>query len=154
MDLKLIKQLIHLVETSAISSLKVQEGELSIEINKEIAPILTSVSIPDTKQILPSTRTQEQIQVEEPIRKEEKVARNERIVKAPIVGTFYRASSPDAEPYVKEGYPIAKGQTMCIIEAMKVMNEIESEFTGIVKSILIENATPVEYGQDLFIIEV
>ncbi|MCS7058292.1 MAG: acetyl-CoA carboxylase biotin carboxyl carrier protein [Meiothermus sp.] len=74
-------------------------------------------------------------------------------VKAPIVGTFYRAPSPDAEPYVKEGDTVKKGQVLCIIEAMKLMNEIESEVSGVVRKILVQNAEPVEYGQVLFLIE-
>ncbi|WP_018112233.1 acetyl-CoA carboxylase biotin carboxyl carrier protein [Thermus igniterrae] len=74
-------------------------------------------------------------------------------VKAPIVGTFYRAPAPDAPPYVKEGDRVEKGQVLCIIEAMKLMNEIESEVAGIVKKILVQNGEPVEYGQPLFLIQ-
>ena len=75
------------------------------------------------------------------------------VVKAPIVGTFYRRPSPDAEPYVKEGDRVEKGQVLCIIEAMKLFNEIESEVSGIVRKILVEDGSPVEYGQPLFLIE-
>ncbi len=74
-------------------------------------------------------------------------------IRAPIVGTFYRAPAPDAPPYVKEGDRVEKGQVLCIIEAMKLMNEIESEVSGIVKRILVENGEPVEYGQPLFLIQ-
>lgn len=74
-------------------------------------------------------------------------------VKAPIVGTFYRRPAPDAEPYVKEGDRVEKGQVLCIIEAMKLFNEIESEVSGIVRKILVEDGAPVEYGQPLFLIE-
>ncbi|MEN2982083.1 MAG: acetyl-CoA carboxylase biotin carboxyl carrier protein [Thermus sp.] len=74
-------------------------------------------------------------------------------VKAPIVGTFYRAPAPDAPPYVKEGDRVEKGQVLCIIEAMKLMNEIESEVSGVVKKILVQNGEPVEYGQPLFLIQ-
>ncbi|AEB11566.1 acetyl-CoA carboxylase biotin carboxyl carrier protein [Marinithermus hydrothermalis] len=74
-------------------------------------------------------------------------------ITAPIVGTFYRAPAPDAEPFVKEGDRIEKGQVVCIIEAMKLFNEIESEVSGIVRKVLVENAEPVEYGQPLFLIE-
>lgn len=75
------------------------------------------------------------------------------VVESPMVGTFYRAPAPGAEPFVKEGDYVEKGQTLCIIEALKVMNEIESEVSGIVKKILVENGQPVEYGQPLFYIE-
>lgn len=74
-------------------------------------------------------------------------------VRAPIVGTFYRAPSPDAEPFVKEGDTVKKGQVLCIIEAMKLMNEIESEVSGVVRKILASNGEPIEYGQVLFLIE-
>ncbi|MFD3004819.1 acetyl-CoA carboxylase biotin carboxyl carrier protein [Thermus tengchongensis] len=74
-------------------------------------------------------------------------------IKAPIVGTFYRAPAPDAPPYVEEGDRVEKGQVLCIIEAMKLMNEIESEVSGIVKKILVKNGEPVEYGQPLFLIQ-
>jgi acetyl-CoA carboxylase biotin carboxyl carrier protein len=75
------------------------------------------------------------------------------VVESPMVGTFYRAPAPGAEPFVKEGDYVEKGQTLCIIEALKVMNEIESEVSGIVRKILVENGQPVEYGQPLFYIE-
>jgi acetyl-CoA carboxylase biotin carboxyl carrier protein len=73
-------------------------------------------------------------------------------VKAPMVGTFYRAPSPDAKPFVEVGQSISEGQTVCIIEAMKLMNEIESDAGGVIKAVLVENGQPVEYGQPLFII--
>lgn len=81
-------------------------------------------------------------------------ASNQKEVKSPFVGTFYRASGPNAEPYVKEGQTVKKGQTLCIVEAMKLMNEIESEFSGKIVSILVENGQPVEFGEPLFLIEV
>ena len=74
-------------------------------------------------------------------------------MRAPMVGTFYRAPSPDADPYIEVGEQVVPGKTLCIIEAMKLMNEIESEFTGTIKEILVENAQPVEYNQLLFLIE-
>ncbi|MER3603003.1 MAG: acetyl-CoA carboxylase, biotin carboxyl carrier protein [Thermus sp.] len=83
----------------------------------------------------------------------EKECKNCVEVKAPIVGTFYRAPAPDAPPYVQEGDRVEKGQVLCIIEAMKLMNEIESEVSGIVRKILVQNGEPVEYGQPLFLIE-
>jgi acetyl-CoA carboxylase biotin carboxyl carrier protein len=78
---------------------------------------------------------------------------NQKQVPSPFVGTFYRSSSPSAEPYVKEGVRVKKGQTLCIVEAMKLMNEIESEFDGKIVSILVENGQPVEFGEPLFVIE-
>jgi acetyl-CoA carboxylase biotin carboxyl carrier protein len=94
--------------------------------------------------------------LESPQPVEEKVEepqKNYFVVESPMVGTFYRAPSPGAEPFVKEGDYVEKGQTLCIIEALKVMNEIESEVSGVVKKILVENGQPVEYGQPLFYIE-
>ena len=89
------------------------------------------------------------------VREEEVVepAKDYYVVESPMVGTFYRAPAPGAEPFVKEGDYVEKGQTLCIIEALKVMNEIESEVSGIVRKILVENGQPVEYGQPLFYIE-
>ncbi len=96
-------------------------------------------------------------QPEAPAKPEEKGTESECAncveITAPIVGTFYRAPAPDAEPFVKEGDRVEKGQVVCIIEAMKLFNEIESEVSGIVRKILVENAEPVEYGQPLFLIE-
>jgi acetyl-CoA carboxylase biotin carboxyl carrier protein len=82
------------------------------------------------------------------------LAENERLITSPMVGTFYRASSPEANPFVEEGDSVRKGQTLCIIEAMKMMNEIEAEVAGRVIKVLCENAQPVEYGQPLVVIEV
>jgi acetyl-CoA carboxylase biotin carboxyl carrier protein len=82
------------------------------------------------------------------------LAEDERLITSPMVGTFYRAPSPDASPFVEEGDSVRKGQTLCIIEAMKMMNEIEAEVAGRVLKILCENAQPVEYGQPLVVIEV
>jgi acetyl-CoA carboxylase biotin carboxyl carrier protein len=82
------------------------------------------------------------------------LAENERLITSPMVGTFYRASSPEANPFVEEGDSVRKGQTLCIIEAMKMMNEIEAEVAGRVVKVLCENAQPVEYGQPLVVIEV
>ncbi len=82
------------------------------------------------------------------------LAANQKKITSPFVGTFYRASNPNAAPYAKEGQVVRKGQTLCIIEAMKLMNEIESEFDGKIVSVLVENGQPVEFGEALFVIEV
>lgn len=82
------------------------------------------------------------------------LASNQKQIPSPFVGTFYRASGPNAEPYAKEGQRVKKGQTLCIVEAMKLMNEIESDFDGKIISVLVENGQPVEFGEPLFIIEV
>lgn len=82
------------------------------------------------------------------------LAENERLVTSPMVGTFYRAASPEASPFVEEGDSVRKGQTLCIIEAMKMMNEIEAEVAGRIVKVLCENAHPVEYGQPLMVVEI
>ena len=84
---------------------------------------------------------------------EVKIEENYKLIKAPMVGTFYGSSSPKAEPFVKIGDKVKKGQVVCIVEAMKLMNEIESEYSGKIKEILVKDGEPVEYGTDLFIIE-
>lgn len=81
------------------------------------------------------------------------VASNQKQVLSPFVGTFYRSSSPSGDPYVKEGQPVKRGDTLCIVEAMKLMNEIEAEFPGKIASVLVENGQPVEFGEPLFLIE-
>ncbi|WP_018466243.1 acetyl-CoA carboxylase biotin carboxyl carrier protein [Calidithermus timidus] len=115
------------------------------------APVPTPVPIPPSPAPEPAPANPAPAPTPEP-KPEEPAVRGVE-VKAPIVGTFYRAPSPDAEPFVKEGDVVKKGQVLCIIEAMKLMNEIESDVSGIVRKILVSNGEPVEYGQALFIIE-
>jgi acetyl-CoA carboxylase biotin carboxyl carrier protein len=146
MDLRKLKKLIDLVEESGISELELTEGEEKVRISRALmpssAPMTHYVSAPAPVAAAPAAPAAAVAPPEEA----------GQIIKSPMVGTFYRASSPEAKAFVEVGSNISKGETLCIIEAMKLLNEIESEFTGVVKKIFIENGQPVEYGEPLFLI--
>lgn len=149
MNIKDIEKLIGIVETAEISHLSIENEGTKIEIKKEVvAPVLpqaTSVVIPQALEVAPAAP--QTPPVEAP--KEED---NFTEIKAQMVGTFYTSSSPDTKAYVGVGDTIKKGQTICIIEAMKLFNEIEADFSGRIEKICVENGSPVEYGQVLFLI--
>ncbi|CEZ51682.1 TPA: acetyl-CoA carboxylase biotin carboxyl carrier protein [Neisseria meningitidis] len=131
MDLRKLKKLIDLVEESGIAEIEVTEGEEKVRITRTIAAAPVAASAPAAA---PAARDLSDAQ------------------KSPMVGTFYRAPGPNAAPFVEVGQQVKAGDTLCIIEAMKLMNEIEAEKSGTVKEILVENGTPVEFGEPLFII--
>lgn len=147
MDLRKLKKLIDLVQESGISELEVTEGEEKVRIAKQLtaAPVAHQVYAPAPVAHAPAAPAAEPAAAApaQPAGHE---------VKSPMVGTFYRASSPEAKSFVEVGDSVKAGQTLCIIEAMKLLNEIESDATGVVKAILIENGQPVEFGEPLFII--
>lgn len=143
-DVELIKKLVDIVSHSNIDELRVGDKDIKITIKKS-----TSGKLYRTQEV--SSMSEE---ILEPPPLEGKEDHKEGIyITSPIVGTFYRAPKPDAPPFVEIGDEIKVGQTLCIIEAMKLMNEVKSEYNGIVRDILVENGEPVEYGQPLFIIE-
>jgi acetyl-CoA carboxylase biotin carboxyl carrier protein len=149
MDLRKLKTLIDLVEASGISELELTEGEEKVRISRAMmpnsAPMMQYMAAPLAA---PASHATPVPTAAAPV-----VAEVEgHIVKSPMVGTFYRSSSPDAKAFVDVGSKIAAGETLCIIEAMKLLNEIESDFTGVIKKILVENGQPVEYGEPLFVI--
>ena len=146
MDLRKLKKLIDLVQESGISELEVTEGEEKVRIAKQLtAPV--GQAQPMTYMAAPMAAAP----VAAPVDAAPEVPAG-HVVKSPMVGTFYRASAPGAEPFAKEGQSVSMGDTLCLIEAMKLMNEIESDAAGVIKAILVENGQPVEYGQPLFII--
>ena len=149
MDLRKLKKLIDLVEESGISELELTEGEEKVRISRALmhsAPVTHYVSAPQQ----PQTAAAPAAGV--PAAPAAPAVEEGQIVKSPMVGTFYRASSPDAKAFVDVGSSISSGDTVCIIEAMKLLNEIESEYSGVVKKIFVENGQPVEYGEPLFLI--
>lgn len=151
MDVNLLKQLIKLVEKSEITEFTVQEGELKVKISKNSKQNFVQVSSPAQNIQMPvQNASPAPINLEIP--KETKSDSNLVEVKSPIVGTFYAAPAPDADPYVRVGDSVSPGTVLCIVEAMKLMNEIECEYSGVIEKILVENATPVEYNQPLFVI--
>lgn len=149
MDLNLIKKLIKIVEQSEITELSVQEGELKVSISKNIeGQKYAVIGAPPVHQVQSAPATAQPAKETAP-----PVNTNLHEVKSPIVGTFYQASSPDAEPFVKVGDTVKPGTVLCIVEAMKLMNEIECDVAGRIVKILVNNASPVEYNQPLFLIE-
>lgn len=146
MDLRKLKTLIDLVQQSGIAELEITEGEERVRISRgaAAAPVqMTAAGIP----VAPGPAA-----AAAPTVAPEALPTEGNVIKSPMVGTFYRASAPGAKPFVELGQTVKAGDTLCIIEAMKLLNEIESDHDGVVKSILVENGQPVEYGQPLFII--
>jgi acetyl-CoA carboxylase biotin carboxyl carrier protein len=152
MDLRKLKKLIDLVEESGISELELTEGEESVRISRQgqVVQQPQQYTIPQQ----PTLALQNQAPTPTTSANNEEEAQEiEHALTSPMVGTFYRSSSPEADPYVEVGSSVKKGDTLCIIEAMKLLNEIEADRDGIVKKIMVENAQPVEFGEPLFIIE-
>lgn len=148
MDLRKLKKLIDLVEESGISELELTEGEEKVRISRALMPSHVPMAHYTTAAPAPVAHATPAPTAAAPV-----VAEIEgHIVKSPMVGTFYRASSPDAKAFVDVGSKVAVGDTLCIIEAMKLLNEIESDHEGIIKKILVENGQPIEYGEPLFVI--
>jgi acetyl-CoA carboxylase biotin carboxyl carrier protein len=158
MDIRKIKKLIELIETSGVSEIEIHEGEESLRISRysnsapvvmqpgmqpayvqaPIAPPLASPS-PATSEPTPQDPTSS--------------LPKGHIVKSPMVGSFYRAASPTSKPFIEEGQKVNEGDTLCIIEAMKILNQITADKGGIITKILVDNGTPVEYDEPLFVIE-
>jgi acetyl-CoA carboxylase biotin carboxyl carrier protein len=149
MDLRKLKKLIDLVEESGISELELTEGEEKVRISRALMPSQTMFNqAPMHYTTAPQANVTPVPTSAAPV-----VAEVEgHIVKSPMVGTFYRSSSPDSKPFIDVGSKVAVGDTLCIIEAMKLLNEIDCDFAGTIKKILVENGQPVEYGEPLFVI--
>ena len=150
MDLRKLKKLIDLVQESGISELEVTEGEEKVRIAKHLpvpAQQTAAYYAAAVPQAAPAPAT-----APAPAAPAEAAQPEGHVVKSPMVGSFYRSASPGGKAFVDVGQSVAVGDTLCIIEAMKLMNEIESDAAGVVKAVLVENGQPVEYGQPLFII--
>ncbi len=146
MDIRKIKKLIEIIEESGIAELEVKEGEESIRISR-YSPN-TVVAAPVNYAQAPQAAC---ISAVSSAPCEEKITGH--IVKSPMVGTFYRSASPGSKAFTEVGQPVKAGDTLCIIEAMKILNQIEADKSGTVTQVLVDNAEPVEYGQPLFVIE-
>ena len=149
MDLRKLKKLIDLVQESGIAELEITEGEEKVKIVKGGAVIAMQ---PPAHAPLAAALPRAAAAATAPAAAEGEAGQEGHVVKAPMVGTFYRSPSPDAKAFVEVGQAVKEGDTICIIEAMKLMNEIEADASGSVKAILVENGQPVEYGQPLFIL--
>lgn len=152
MDLRKLKTLIDLVEASDISELELTEGEEKVKISRQNNTAQSLAPVNYVQQpIQPAVNQQPQAQTEEPLGKVDTTTiDNKDAITSPMVGTFYRSASPDSAPFIDIGSTVKKGETLCIIEAMKILNEIESDKEGTISKILIENGQPVEFGQPLF----
>ena len=147
MDLRKLKTLIELVESSGIAELEIQEGEERVRITRAVAsgsaPTVAPVTVPAATTPVAGAVAPGPSEPAEP---------EGHQVMSPMVGTFYRSASPGAKPFVEVGDSVEVGDTLCIIEAMKLLNEIESDKSGVVKQVLAENGQPVEFGQPLVVI--
>ena len=145
MDIRKIKTLIEMLEESNLNEIEVSQGDESVRISKGN----------DTKNSIESDQLNTNISNHESLsmNKDNKENLNGHQVKAPLVGTFYRKPSPESDPFIKVGDVVKKGQVLCIIEAMKMMNEIKSEFDGEVSTIEVEDGQPVEFGQTIVVIQ-
>jgi acetyl-CoA carboxylase biotin carboxyl carrier protein len=147
MDIRKIKKLIELLEESGISELEIKEGEDSVRISRQSTVITQQIAPAAVAQAAPVAAA---LTAAAPAAAEEVSGHQ---VKSPMVGTYYGAASPTSGPFVTQGQQVNVGDTLCIIEAMKMMNQIEADKAGTIRSILIENGSPVEFDQVLFIIE-
>jgi acetyl-CoA carboxylase biotin carboxyl carrier protein len=143
MDFKKIKKLVSLVETSDISSLCVEENNLKIEIKRELG------TAPPAAQVQPKI----QIEAPAPVENQPEKASDLIEIKSPMVGTFYTSPNPESPPFVSKGSRITSGEIVCIIEAMKLFNEIESDISGTIEKVCVENGAPVEFNQPLFLVK-
>ena len=151
MDLRKLKTLIDLVSESNVSELEITEAEGRVRIVKGSGAVLQPSSAP-VAMVAPTAAPGPSLAPVAP-NVVPPAASTEHVVKSPMVGTFYRSASPDAKAFVEIGSSVREGDTLCIIEAMKILNEIEADKTGTVRQILCENGQAVEYGQPLFVIE-
>jgi len=147
MDIRKVKKLIELIEESDIAEIEIHEGEESVRINRysastqavAVAPAPVPTVAPTNTNLEPASNTEPEL--------------TGHIIKSPMVGTYYSSPAPGANEFVSIGQSVQKGDTLCIVEAMKILNQIESDTSGTIKAILVENGQAVEYDQPLFIIE-
>ena len=155
MDIRKVKKLMEMLEESSLGEMEIVEGEESIRLSKSSSSTPQIQNVANTIPLNVSSPEEQQstsTKIENEIKEVDKVISGHEI-KSPMVGTFYEAASPGSKPFVSIGDNIKAGDTLCIIEAMKMLNQIESDKSGIIKAILTENAQPVEFNQVLFVIE-
>lgn len=153
MDIRKVKKLIEMLEESNISEIEIHEGEESVRISRysTIEPSQTVVQVPANAELRPSSPELQSF--ESPVEGRGSTGSiTGNIITAPMVGIFYEAATPDRPPFVELGQSVSEGDVLCIIEAMKIMNQIECDVSGVISKILVENGEPVEYGQPLFVI--
>ena len=154
MDLRKIKKLMELLEESGIAEIEVKEGEESIKLTKPGSHAPTPQQIIST----PAVNVGEEVITQKDLTQKNnnqnpKEEIDGEVITSPMVGTFYRAASPDSKPFVEKGQKVKKGDTLCILEAMKMMNQVNAETGGTIIDIMVDDAEPVEFGQPLFVIK-
>ncbi|MGB0865043.1 MAG: acetyl-CoA carboxylase biotin carboxyl carrier protein [Granulosicoccaceae bacterium] len=152
MDIRKVKKLIELLEESAITEIEIKEGEESVRITRgggTAAPVVMAAAPSAAPQAMPAAAPAMGAASAESTAS----LPDGEVIKSPMVGTFYRAASPESQPFVEVGSKVRVGETLCIIEAMKILNTIEAEATGTVKAILVDDGEPVEFDQPMFVIE-
>jgi len=161
MDLNYLRRIVKILEESSVSELRIEEEGLFLKLSKNAGattvyqqPYMQTAQVESKHEFVQLSATDAPKTEKDGISdKKDEETLGGHLIKSPIVGTFYRAPSPDSDAYVEVGTHVIKGATICIVEAMKLMNEIESDTTGTITKILLENAQPVEYGQPLFVIK-
>tara|TARA_R110001606_G_scaffold346892_3_gene495954 strand:+ start:69700 stop:70161 length:462 start_codon:yes stop_codon:yes gene_type:complete len=153
MDIRKIKKLIDLIQESDVAEIEIKEGEESVRISRASATAPIMMASPSMQQYAPAPVAAAPVAAAPAAIEAPAPANFDKAVKSPMVGTFYRSSSPESASFIEVGQSVAAGDVICIIEAMKMFNQIESDRSGIVKTILVENGHPVEFGEPLVIIE-
>jgi acetyl-CoA carboxylase biotin carboxyl carrier protein len=154
MDLRKLKTLIDLVQQSGIAELEITEGEEKVRISRGMPGGMQQM-MPQQPQVYmtaPAPQPAPEASAAAPAEPAAAPVPEGHVIKSPMVGTFYRQSAPGAKPFVEIGQTVKTGETVCIVEAMKLLNEIEADADGVIKEILVENGQPVEYGQPLFVL--
>ncbi len=153
MDLRKIKKLMELLEESGIAEIEVKEGEESIKLSRNTQAVQNIIKPAETNQIITTSNNIKDTTVADDKVDKSKELPDGDVITSPMVGTFYRAASPDSKPFVEKGQKVSKGDTLCILEAMKMMNQVNAETGGTIIDILVGDAEPVEFGQPLFVIK-
>tara|TARA_B100000508_G_scaffold138889_1_gene135835 strand:+ start:666 stop:1130 length:465 start_codon:yes stop_codon:yes gene_type:complete len=154
MDLRKIKKLMELLEESGIAEIEVKEGEESIKLSRNTQAVQTIINPPaETNQTITAIDNVKDTAVTDDKKDKSKELPDGDIITSPMVGTFYRSASPESKPFVEKGQKVSKGDTLCILEAMKMMNQVNAETGGTIIDILVDDAEPVEFGQPLFVIK-
>ena len=153
MDIRKIKKLIELLEESGVAEIEIHEGEESVRISRQFVAPLPVAAPSAPVNLAPSVNAAVPAPAPSAAPDDEELVPDGHVVNSPMVGTFYRAPSPGAKSFTELGDRVEVGDVLCIIEAMKILNQIETDKAGTVKAVLVENGQPVEYGQPLFVIE-
>ena len=155
MDIRKVRKLIELVQETGVSEIEIHEGEESVRISRKLESSSAQYFVPPSAPIEPAAfapAPQEAATAKSEASSSDVLGPNDVYVKSPMVGTMYHASAPGEAPFVAVGQAISTGATLCIVEAMKMLNQIEAEFSGTIKRILVDNGQPVEFGQPLMIV--